>query len=98
MFLVCYSSVRVLLFKSSLLATLTKALPAYRYEYFRYQPPVERRRGGGSDSPQSSDVVEVGDGSADLLVVPGGGLWFVLDDVVLDLAGHVSVIGPGQSH
>ena len=49
-------------------------------------------------SPKSPDVVEVGDGSADLLVVPGGGLWFVLDDVVLDLAGHVSVIGPGQSH
>ena len=51
-----------------------------------------------SDSPQSPDVVEVGDGSTDLLVVPGGRLRFVLDDVVLHLAGHVPVIGPGQSH
>ena len=50
------------------------------------------------DSPQAPDVIEVGDGATDLLVVPGGGLGLVLDDVVLDLAGHVPVIGPGQAH
>ena len=52
---------------------------------------------GCQPSPEAPNVVEVGDGSTDLLVVPGGGLWFVLDDVVLDLAGHVPVIGPGQA-
>ena len=49
------------------------------------------------DSPQAPDVIEVGDGATDLLVVPGGGLGLVLYDVVLDLAGHIPVIGPGQS-
>ena len=39
-----------------------------------------------SSSPESSYIIEVGDGSADLLVVPRGGLWLVLDHVVLHVA------------
>ena len=39
-----------------------------------------------SSSPESSNVIEVGDGSADLLVVPRGRLWLVLDHVVLHVA------------
>ena len=42
--------------------------------------------------PESSNVIEVGDGSADLLVVPRSGLWLVLDHVVL----HVTA--QGNSH
>lgn len=53
---------------------------------------------GCQPSPEAPNVVEVGDGSTDLLVVPGGGLWFVLYDVVLHLASHVTVVRPGESH
>ena len=42
--------------------------------------------------PESSNVIEVGDGSADLLVVPRSCLWLVLDNVVL----HVTA--QGNSH
>ena len=51
-----------------------------------------------SNIPEATDVVEVGDGPADLLVVPGGGLRLVLDDVVLDITRYVPVIRPGESH
>ena len=37
-------------------------------------------------SPKSPDVVEVGDSSTDLFVVPRGCLWLVLDHVVLHVA------------
>ena len=39
-------------------------------------------------SPESSNVIEVGDGSADLLVVPRSGLWLVLDHVVLHVTAQ----------
>ena len=40
--------------------------------------------------PESPDVVEVGDGAADLLVVPGGRLRLVLDHVVLHVTAKES--------
>ena len=38
--------------------------------------------------PESSDVIEVGDCSTNLLIIPSSGLWFILDNIVLDLINN----------
>ena len=38
--------------------------------------------------PESSDVIEVRDCSTNLLIIPSSGLWFILDNIVLDLINN----------